>query len=123
MSHYTNTRASKVSVAKHDLIPGETKDLGEDAAKILEQKDAKGNLTHPLRKGANPILQPGKVEMPPVAESPKVPSLRDLDIPRALAQVKLCSDLNTLATWAATEERSDIKSALESRGRELAGKG
>jgi hypothetical protein len=103
-----------------DFISRETKNVPPAVAEALEAKDASGKLTHPLRKGPNPILVPGHVEPPPAAAPAKVPSLEGLDPVKALAQVRLCTSLDTLASWHATEKRPDILAAIDTRARELA---
>lgn len=120
MPAYTNVRPSKVTCLKRDWAPGQVHEVPEKDAAVLEAKDERGNLTHPLRKGASPVLQPGKVAMPAPAVVPKVSTLEALDIPRAQAQVRLCDDLDILAGWHASETRPEILTAIDERARVLA---
>jgi hypothetical protein len=120
---YTNTRPSKVSCGGVNWISHETHNVSDDLAKVLEARDPKTKaLTHPLRAGKTPILRPGRVEPPPEEPAVKVASLGDLDLTRALAQVRLCQDIQTLAAWHATETRTEILAAIDQRARELTNK-
>ncbi len=120
MATYTNTRASKVSVGKIDFLPGETRnDISDDLAKILEAKDSGGKLKHPLRKGRTPKLQPGQVALPAAAPTAALKSLEGLDLIKALAQVRLSTDLDTLAAWHATDQRKEVQDAITARAKEL----
>lgn len=124
MATYTNTRPSKVSVCGVSFVSHETRDIPDKGAEALEAKDGKGNLTHPLRKGRTPILRPGHIEAPTEQAVVKVAvRLGDLDLQKALAQVKLCTDLATLAEWHATETRPEVLASIDARGRELSVKG
>lgn len=116
---YTNTRASKVSACGVDFLPGETKEIDPKHAEALEKKGDDGKHVHPLRKGHAPVLRPGKVAMPdPVVVAP-VNTLDGLDLVKALAQIRLCQDLNILAGWHAAEKRPDLLAAIDARGKEL----
>ncbi len=119
MSEYTNIRPSKVTVGKVDFLPGDTKTVPAELAKALEAKDSDGKHTHPLRRGVNPILRLGSAPMPPPTVAPALETLASLDGPKALAQVRLCTDVTVLASWYAAESREDIKGAIEARGKEL----
>jgi hypothetical protein len=114
---YTNQRPSKVSVGGLHFIPFETKEVPDDLAASLEGK-TKGR-PHPLRNPKNPVLVPGVVAAPPPAPINVPSSLDGLDLQMALAQVKLCSDRDTLTQWAASEKRSAVIAAIEQRGREV----
>lgn len=121
MAAYTNTRHSKVSVAGLDFVPGQTHEIEDEKHVLaLEAKGKDGGLLHPLRKGASPILQAGRVAMPAAAPVVLVNTLDGLDDVRAMAQVRLCSSLDTLAGWHAAEKRPGILAAIEQRGKEIA---
>jgi hypothetical protein len=116
-NEYTNKRFSKVTVGGVNFLPGDTKEVSDDVAKALEATTR--GKTHPLRNPKNPVLVPGKADMPPPVPIKRIDSLESLDTQKALAQVKLCDDVGTLAQWHETEKRQMIQAAIEQRGREL----
>lgn len=136
---YTNMRPSKVSVCNLDFLPGETKTIparvkqkGPDGKghvmvdnphlAVLEAKDDDGNLTHPLRKGQTPILRPGIVAMPDASADPpsKPKDLSDLEAVKAMAMIRLTTDLGVLQGWT-TDTRPEIQNALKLRIQTLNG--
>lgn len=121
MPDYTNTRASKVSVAGVDFNPGETKSVPEKFIEAMERKGPDGLFVNPLRRGPRPILQPGRVTMPEPKPQAKPGTLDSVTL-KAMAQIRLCSDLDLLATWHASETRLDVVAAIATRAQELAKK-
>lgn len=88
----TNVRPGQVRIAGLTFQPGDRKTIPEQFADAVRKAPVFGRY-----------LLEGDVRLPEAPEPPKVPSLADLDDPKALAMVRLEDSLETLAAWAESE--------------------
>jgi hypothetical protein len=131
---FTNTGACQITIAHVTFPPGSTKMIPSPETLVSwKAKDPKADtdaLTTALLAGVEKspafkagILKPGVVAMPPARPTPSAASLTDLTLGEATAQVRICTDLDTLAGWHTTETRPVIKDMITNRATELTKKG
>lgn len=117
---YTNKRPSTVTVGGVNFVPGGTAEVSDEIAAKLESKDGQGNFKHPLRMGADPILVPGKVELPPSPDDKPAPVVLHEDLTKAQAQIRMCTDPKQLFDWEQSDKRPEIQAAIKLRSGQLA---
>jgi hypothetical protein len=141
---YTNTAARLITIAFVKFLPGATETVPSDATiaswnaawKPSDPKasatvqDAERKASLAAQEGAlitslekapvflAGLLKPGTVAMP-APDRVTLSSLIDLDLGKASAQVRLCTDLETLAGWVTSETRQVILDLIKARGEAL----